>query len=85
MLVAWAAGFVTYQLINPGYISWWVSAWDWVGHQIGFSVEGWMSASILSFVVAGLATLLVGAVAPTLRRVGPRPLVADHVGRPLDV
>jgi nucleobase:cation symporter-1, NCS1 family len=81
MLVAWAAGFVTYQLINPGYISWWVSAWGWVAHQIGFTVEGWMSASILSFVVAGLATLVVGAVATTVRRAGPRPLVADHVGR----
>ena len=81
MLVAWAAGFVTYQLINPGYISWWVSGWGWVAHQVGFSVEGWMSASILSFVVAALATLVVGAVATTLRRVSPRPLMADHVGR----
>jgi nucleobase:cation symporter-1, NCS1 family len=81
MLVAWAAGFVTYQLINPGYISWWVSGWGWVAHQVGFSVEGWMSASILSFVVSALATLVVGAVATTLRRVSPRPLMADHVGR----
>ena len=30
MLVAWAAGFVTYQLINPGYISWWATAWSHV-------------------------------------------------------
>jgi hypothetical protein len=26
MLLPWAAGFVTYQLINPGYVSWWASA-----------------------------------------------------------
>jgi NCS1 family nucleobase:cation symporter-1 len=67
ILAAWAAGFITYQLINPGYISWWVSAWDWVAHQVGFSVESWMSASILSFVVAALATLVLGSATPTRR------------------
>ena len=34
MLVPWAAGFVTYQLINPGYVSWWVSAWTSFGRDI---------------------------------------------------
>ena len=37
MLVPWAVGFVTYQLINPGYVSWWVSAWTWAGRQIDFT------------------------------------------------
>jgi nucleobase:cation symporter-1, NCS1 family len=73
MLVAWAAGFVTYQLINPGYISWWVSAWGWVAHQVGFSVESWMSASILSFVVAALATLVVRSAAAARRHLSRRP------------
>jgi nucleobase:cation symporter-1, NCS1 family len=63
MLLPWAAGFVTYQLINPGYVSWWVSAWTSFGHDIGFTPQAWMSASILSFCVAGALTLLVGAVA----------------------
>ena len=31
MLLPWAAGFVTYQLINPGYVTWWVSAWTSFG------------------------------------------------------
>jgi hypothetical protein len=61
MLLPWAAGFVTYQLINPGYVSWWVSAWTSVGRFIGFTPASWMSASILSFVVAAVVTLLVGA------------------------
>ena len=52
MLLPWAAGFVTYQLINPGYVSWWVSAWTSFGRLIGFSPQSWMSASILSFAVA---------------------------------
>jgi nucleobase:cation symporter-1, NCS1 family len=63
MLLPWAAGFVTYQLINPGYVSWWVSAWAWVGRRIGFTAQSWMSASILSFAVAAVLTLLVGWLA----------------------
>jgi putative hydroxymethylpyrimidine transporter CytX len=59
MLPPWAAGFVVYQLINPGYVSWWASAWTSFGHDIGFTPAGWMSASILSFCTAGIATLLV--------------------------
>jgi NCS1 family nucleobase:cation symporter-1 len=66
-LVAWAAGFVVYQLINPGYISWWVSAWTSIDHAIGFTPAAWMSASILSFVVAAAATL-AGAIPAWLRR-----------------
>jgi len=62
MLAPWAAGFVTYQLINPGYVSWWASAWTSFGHDIGFTPASWMSASILSFCVAGVLTLLIGAL-----------------------
>jgi putative hydroxymethylpyrimidine transporter CytX len=60
MLVPWAAGFVMYQLINPGYISWWVTGWTRIAGWIGFTVEPWMSASILSFVVAAAVTLAAG-------------------------
>jgi nucleobase:cation symporter-1, NCS1 family len=60
MLVPWAAGFVMYQLINPGYVSWWVSAWASVANWLGFTAESWMSASILSFVAAAVVTLAVG-------------------------
>jgi len=62
MLLPWAAGFVTYQLINPGYVSWWASAWTSIGHAIGFTPASWMSASILSFAVAAVITLLTGAL-----------------------
>jgi nucleobase:cation symporter-1, NCS1 family len=63
MLVPWAVGFVVYQLINPGYVSWWASAWTSFGQDIGFTVESWMSASILSFCAAGMVTLLVRGLA----------------------
>jgi nucleobase:cation symporter-1, NCS1 family len=58
-LVPWAAGFVMYQLINPGYVTWWAALWKRIDAGIGFTPASWMSASILSFVAAGVVTLLV--------------------------
>jgi len=85
MLLAWAAGFVTYQLINPGYVSWWVSIWSAIARAIGFSPASWMSASICSFAVAAVATLLVGwltALARPGQRGGPdTPEPAGETGR----
>ncbi len=60
MLVPWALGFVVYQLINPGYVSWWVSGWSAIQRRIHFTPAGWMSASICSFVVAAAAASLLG-------------------------
>jgi putative hydroxymethylpyrimidine transporter CytX len=68
MLAPWAAGFVTYQLINPGYVSWWVTAWSWVAARAGLRPASWMSASILSFAVAAAVTGLTGWLAATARR-----------------
>jgi nucleobase:cation symporter-1, NCS1 family len=78
MLPPWAAGFVTYQLINPGYVSWWASAWTSIGHAIGFTPASWMSASILSFAVAAVITLATRPLArlgPAARRSDPHNLV----------
>jgi nucleobase:cation symporter-1, NCS1 family len=63
MLAAWAAGFVVYQLINPGYIFWWARAWARADALIGFVPASWMSASILSFTAAAAATLGCGGLA----------------------
>jgi NCS1 family nucleobase:cation symporter-1 len=68
MLLPWAVGFVLYQLINPGYVSWWASAWISFGQDIGFTPASWMSASILSFCAAGAVTLLVRGMTTVLRR-----------------
>jgi hypothetical protein len=67
MLVPWAAGFVTYQLINPGSVSWWASAWMSVARSAGFAPASWMSASILSFAVAAVITLLAGGAGSLAR------------------
>lgn len=60
MLVPWAAGFVMYQLVNPGYVGWWVTAWTHVAGWLHFTPASWMSASILSFAVAAVVTVPVG-------------------------
>ena len=62
MLLPWLLGFVTYQLLNPGYVSWWASMWRHVQDGLGFTPTSWMSASIISFVVAALATVPVGVL-----------------------
>jgi putative hydroxymethylpyrimidine transporter CytX len=80
MLTPWALGFVTYQLINPGYISWWVSAWTWAARLVGFKAESWMSASICSFVVGAVVTLADGAAAGMLRHRRARQLPVQAVG-----
>jgi len=58
-LLPWAVGFVVYQLINPGSVSWWANGWTSLDRAIGFTPDSWMSASILSFVAASAVTLLI--------------------------
>jgi NCS1 family nucleobase:cation symporter-1 len=58
MLVAWFVGFALYQLVNPGYISWWATMWGHVATALHFTVQSWMSASLLSFLASAAATAL---------------------------
>lgn len=67
MLVPWAFGFVTYQLIYPGQVEWWAAFWGGLAQAIGFTAQPWMSASLFSFAVAALATLGVGVYESTRR------------------
>src|SRR3954447_8846151 len=57
MVVPWIAGIVVYQLVNPGYVGWWVDRWASVQSWLHFTPQTWMSASVLSFAVAALLTL----------------------------
>lgn len=63
MLAPWALGFLAYQLIYPGSVPWWAGFWGGVARAIGFAPAPWMSASVLSFAVAAVATLAVGGAA----------------------
>jgi nucleobase:cation symporter-1, NCS1 family len=62
-LVPWALGFCAYQLVNPGYISWWSRWWGDVQSWLHFTPATWMSASLISFAVAAVATLPSGVLA----------------------
>jgi nucleobase:cation symporter-1, NCS1 family len=59
-LVPWALGFVVYQLINPGSLGWWSGLWGDVQGWLHFTPAAWMSASLISFVVAAAATVPLG-------------------------
>lgn len=65
MLAPWLLGFIAYQLVNPGAISWWVAPWTAVQHALHFTPPPWMSASLMSFTTAAAVTLLL---APLIRR-----------------
>ncbi len=54
MVLPWAAGFAIYQLINPGYIGWWVTGWGDVDSWLHLTWPAWSSASVFSAVAAGL-------------------------------
>jgi NCS1 family nucleobase:cation symporter-1 len=57
MLAAWLVGFLTYQVINPGYIEYWSDFWTRAGTDLHTLGHPWLSASIASFVVAVLIAL----------------------------
>jgi putative hydroxymethylpyrimidine transporter CytX len=62
MLLPWAVGFVVYQVLNPGSVTWWAHKWmhvqDWVHVHPGW----WASASLYSFAAAALVTGAIVAV-----------------------
>ena len=62
MLLPWAAGFVTYQLISPPSVSAWQDFWLDRQADLGFVPPGWLSASLASFAVAALLTFVVARV-----------------------
>ena len=62
MVVAWLIGLVAYQLVNPGGAPGWSDAWTALREAIGFAPPSWLSASLLSFVVAGLVAAAFAAL-----------------------
>ncbi|MEX2395056.1 MAG: cytosine permease, partial [Actinomycetota bacterium] len=51
--VAWLAGFLAYNWVNPGTVSWWATAMDRVFGLVGNPVPpSWLGASLLAFVLS---------------------------------
>jgi putative hydroxymethylpyrimidine transporter CytX len=58
MLGAWLVGLAVYQLINPGAVGAWSAMWMTVEGWLHFAPQSWMSASLLSFLAAGIVAYL---------------------------
>ena len=69
MGLPWLAGFVAYQLVTPTYIPWWYDLWVDIQGAVGVPADNRLSGSLVSFAVAAVLTLVVGAVT----REGARP------------
>jgi purine-cytosine permease-like protein len=69
MVVPWLLGIAMYQLVYAPDVGAWDSWWATVRTWLHFTWHSWMSASVLSFAVAAVATLLV---APFSRRTAQR-------------
>lgn len=60
MLLPWLAGFVAYQLVNPGHVDWWMRWWLARRDDLGFDPPSWLGATVTAFVVAAVLALVVG-------------------------
>jgi len=65
-IVAWLVGFLAYNWINPGSVSWWTRL---TKHTLGklWTPPSWAGASLTSFVVAVALTLVLVPLARRLR------------------
>jgi NCS1 family nucleobase:cation symporter-1 len=59
-VVAWACGFVAYQLVYPGSVPGWADLWTGVAGAIGFSAPVWLGSSVAAILVGGLVMLVLG-------------------------
>jgi hypothetical protein len=59
-VVAWACGFVAYQLVYPGDVAGWSDLWSAVARAIGFTAPVWLGSSVAAIVVGGLVMFVLG-------------------------
>ena len=59
-VVAWACGFVAYQLVYPGTVPGWADLWTGVDGAIGFVPPTWLGSSVASIAVGALVMAVLG-------------------------
>ena len=59
-VVAWACGFVAYQLVYPGDVAGWSDFWSTVAAAVGFTAPTWLGSSVAAIAVGGLVMLVLG-------------------------
>jgi nucleobase:cation symporter-1, NCS1 family len=73
LFVPWAAGFVAYQLVNPGTVGWWQRFWLARAEDVSFTPPSWLSASLAGLVVSFGLAVVVGTALRRRRAPSPRP------------
>jgi nucleobase:cation symporter-1, NCS1 family len=66
-VIAWACGFVAYQLVYPGTVPVWSDFWTWLDTTIGFVPPAWLGSSVAAIGVGGLAMLVLGLLSRRTR------------------
>jgi nucleobase:cation symporter-1, NCS1 family len=69
-VIAWAFGFIAYQLVYPGTVPGWADFWAWLDGRIGFPPPGWLGSSVAAIAVSGFVMLVSGLLL-RYRRVAP--------------
>ena len=64
MTLPWLAGFISYQLVNPGAVSWWKGLWP------AWTPPSWLSATVVALLVSAAGAMIVGLL--SRRRAGGR-------------
>jgi putative hydroxymethylpyrimidine transporter CytX len=59
-VIAWACGFVAYQLVYPGDVAGWSNFWSGLAARIGFVPPVWLGSSVAAIGVGGLVMLVLG-------------------------
>jgi NCS1 family nucleobase:cation symporter-1 len=70
-VIAWACGFVAYQLVYPGTVTWWAAIWTRLDGAIGFVPPTWLGSSVAAIVVSGVVMAVLGRLTPSRRANGP--------------
>lgn len=66
-ILAWAAGFVTYQLIYPGEIPGWSDAWTGIAGVLGIAAPSWLGSSVGAIIVSAVVMAGLGRLGRSRR------------------
>src|SRR4029453_16669610 len=62
-VIAWACGFIAYQMVYPGTVPGWADFWTSVNQSVGFAAPTWLGSSVAAILVGGLAMIVFGRLA----------------------
>jgi len=66
-VVAWAGGFVAYQMIYPGAVPIWSDFWLRLDDTVGFTPPVWLGSSVAAIAVAAILMVVLGRLELRIR------------------